>query len=33
MMGGHHAISGTAAWMALAGSAPVMGREIGRAHV
>ena len=29
MMGGHHAISGTAAWMALAGSAPVMGRVTG----
>lgn len=29
MMGGHHAISGTAAWMALAGSAPVMGLVTG----
>lgn len=29
MMGGHHAISGTAAWMALAGSAPVMGHVVG----
>lgn len=29
MMGGHHAISGTAAWMALAGSATVRGHEAG----
>jgi membrane-bound metal-dependent hydrolase YbcI (DUF457 family) len=29
MMGGHHAISGTAAWMALAGSVPVMGHVSG----
>ncbi|WP_157975699.1 metal-dependent hydrolase [Brachybacterium sp. YJGR34] len=29
MMGGHHAISGTAAWMALAGSASVMGHVTG----
>ena len=29
MMGGHHAISGTAAWMALAGSAPVLGHAAG----
>ena len=29
MMGGHHAISGTAAWMALAGSATVMGNVVG----
>ncbi|APX34155.1 hypothetical protein BH708_17210 [Brachybacterium sp. P6-10-X1] len=29
MMGGHHAISGTAAWMALAGSAPVLGHVTG----
>ncbi|MGO3291550.1 metal-dependent hydrolase [Brachybacterium alimentarium] len=29
MMGGHHAISGTAAWLALAGSVPVMGHAAG----
>src|SRR5699024_6544385 len=29
MMGGHHAISGTAAWMALAGSATVRGHQAG----
>ena len=29
MMGGHHAISGTAAWMALAGSATVCGHQAG----
>lgn len=29
MMGGHHAISGTAAWMALAGSVQVLGHPIG----
>jgi membrane-bound metal-dependent hydrolase YbcI (DUF457 family) len=29
MMGGHHAISGTAAWMALAGSATVLGHVSG----
>ncbi|WP_157697152.1 metal-dependent hydrolase [Brachybacterium avium] len=29
MMGGHHAISGTAAWMALAGTATVRGHEAG----
>ncbi|GAA1490982.1 metal-dependent hydrolase [Brachybacterium sacelli] len=29
MMGGHHAISGTAAWLALAGSAQVAGRSTG----
>ncbi|ATG55682.1 hydrolase [Brachybacterium ginsengisoli] len=29
MMGGHHAISGTAAWMALVGSAPVLGHVSG----
>lgn len=29
MMGGHHAISGTAAWMALTGSVEVLGRHVG----
>ncbi|MGO1284489.1 MAG: metal-dependent hydrolase [Brachybacterium sp.] len=29
MMGGHHAISGTAAWMALAGSTSMMGHAAG----
>ncbi len=29
MMGGHHAISGAAVWMALAGSAPVLGHVTG----
>ncbi|MDN5685260.1 MAG: metal-dependent hydrolase [Brachybacterium sp.] len=29
MMGGHHAISGAAAWMALAGSASMMGHPVG----
>lgn len=29
MRGGHHAISGAAAWMALAGSAPVLGHVSG----